>query len=67
MNQARSRLGAAGTTMAAISVGGNTGSRVTTTEEYNGISWSGGGNLSEAKDDVACAGTQAAGLCSGGG
>jgi hypothetical protein len=36
------------------------------TEEYDGTSWSSGGNLSTARRNPAGAGTQSAGLCMGG-
>ena len=37
------------------------------TEEYDGTSWSAGGNLGTARTSLGGAGTQSAGLCMGGG
>ena len=47
-------------------MGGNTGSVSAVTEEYDGASWSSGGNLATARYGLAGAGTQDAGLCMGG-
>jgi len=47
-------------------MGGTTGSDSAVTEEYNGTSWSSGGNLATARQGLAGAGTQSAGLCMGG-
>jgi hypothetical protein len=47
-------------------MGGKTSSAtVNTTEEYNGTSWSSGGNLITARAGFAEAGTSSAGLCFG--
>ena len=47
-------------------MGGYTGSNSVVTEEYNGTSWSSGGNIATARSYLAGAGTQSAGLCMGG-
>ena len=47
-------------------MGGYTGSVSNVTEEYNGTSWSSGGNLATARKTLAGAGTQSVGLCAGG-
>ena len=47
-------------------MGGNTGSLSNVTEEYNGTSWSSGGNLGTARQRFAGCGTQSAGLCMAG-
>ena len=43
-----------------------TSSNSAKTEEYNGTSWSSGGDLITARRQLAGAGTQTAGLCMGG-
>jgi len=60
--------GGCGTTEASlIFCGDTTGSagNTNTSEEFNGTSWSGGGNLSVSKRRVSSSGTQTAGLCAG--
>ena len=47
-------------------MGGNTGSNSNVTEEYDGTSWSAGGNLGTGRYRLAGAGTQSAGLRIGG-
>jgi hypothetical protein len=47
-------------------MGGTDGSYSNVTEEYNGTSWSSGGNLGTARGYFAGCGTQSAGLCMGG-
>jgi hypothetical protein len=47
-------------------MGGLAGSASNVTEEYDGTSWSAGGNLATARAWLAGAGTQSAGLCMGG-
>jgi hypothetical protein len=49
-----------------LSFGGNDGSNSAVTEEYNGTSWSAGGNLATARYGLGGAGTQTAGLSFGG-
>jgi len=52
---------------AGLSFGGYAGgSYFATTEEYNGTSWSAGGDLNATKYDLAGCGTQTAGLSFGG-
>jgi len=47
-------------------MGGTDGSNSNVTEEYDGTSWSSGGNLGTARAYLAGCGTQSAGLCMGG-
>ena len=47
-------------------MGGYTTVNSTVTEEYDGTVWSAGGNLATARRALAGAGTQTAGLCTGG-
>jgi hypothetical protein len=47
-------------------MGGDDDSVSNVTEHYDGTSWSAGGNLATARDVLAGAGTQSAGLCMGG-
>ena len=44
-------------------MGGNTGAVSNVTEEYDGTSWSSGGNLTTARYILGAGGTIAAGLC----
>ena len=62
------QLGGAGTTAAGLSFGGNSGSRTTETEEFDGTSWSvsGVGNLATATTNGVGFGTQSAGLYANG-
>ena len=67
MNTVRTRSGGtqAGTLTAGL-VFGTPNSPKGQTEEYNGTSWSSGGNLATARSYLAGAGIQSAGLCMGG-
>ena len=47
-------------------MGGSTGANSNVTQEYDGTSWSSGGNLATARWGLYGAGTQSAGLCMGG-
>jgi hypothetical protein len=62
--------GGGGDTSAGLTYGGDNGaSNNNITEEYNGTSWSGGGNLPAPRTQVNCGtavGTQTAGICFGG-
>ena len=49
-----------------MGVGDSTGAVQSTTEEYNGTSWSSGGDLTTGRASGAAAGTQSAGLYAGG-
>jgi hypothetical protein len=49
-----------------LSFGGYAGAYSAVTEEYDGTSWSAGGNLNTAKMNLAGCGTQTAGLSFGG-
>jgi hypothetical protein len=49
MGTARYALGKAGTQTAALVFGGSAGTLYNATEEYDGSSWSGGGNLAHSK------------------
>jgi hypothetical protein len=65
MNSARSALGGAGIQTSALAFGG--GGAVTTTELYNGTSWtSNPTGLATGRQELAGAGTQIAGLAFGG-
>ena len=66
LTTARSGGASAGTQTEALYAGGNTGSYVATTEEYNGTSWGPGGNLNTARGYTAGAGTQTAAVVFGG-
>jgi hypothetical protein len=77
LNIARRDHAGAGTQDAALAIGGaqtfisqpsgvDVGESMTSTEEYDGTSWSFGGNLSIAKKSGSSAGTQNAGLSVGG-
>jgi hypothetical protein len=55
-----------GTQNAALTGGGSTPSAVSCTEEYNGSTWSSGGNLITARTYLGGAGTQNAGVVFGG-
>ncbi len=66
MAVSRYDLAGCGTQSAGLSFGGrDTGNR-NTTEEYNGTSWSAGGNLNTARRGLAGAGTQSLGISIGG-
>ena len=58
----------AGTQTAALTAGGNTGATgyLNTSLEYNGSSWSSGGNLITARKSAGGFGTQTAGVITGG-
>ena len=62
------QLGGCGTTAAGLSFGGNSGSRTTETEEFDGTSWSvsGVGDLATATTNGVAFGTQSAGLYANG-
>jgi hypothetical protein len=47
-------------------MGGYNGYTIATTEEYNGTAWTAGGDLATARERLAGAGTQSAGLAFGG-
>jgi hypothetical protein len=49
LGTARRELGSAGTQTAGLGFGGTTGSNTAVTEEYNGTSWTGGGNLNTTR------------------
>jgi hypothetical protein len=52
----------AGTQTAGLAFGGSTTVRVANTEEYDGSTWTAGGNLNTTRNFLAGAGTQTAGL-----
>jgi len=68
MSTARYAMGSAGDSSAALAFGGaNPGGRTSATEEYDGSTWTTGGSLTgTARSDFGGAGTQTAGLASGG-
>ena len=68
METARNGLAGAGTQTAALGFGGYTTAApgVANTEEYNGTSWTAGGNLTVARYFLAGCGTKTAGLAFGG-
>jgi hypothetical protein len=59
-------MAGAGTQTAGLGVGGYTTAQVNNTEEYDGTSWTAGGNLNTARSGLAGAGIQTAGLAFGG-
>jgi hypothetical protein len=59
---ARHSLGGAGTQTAGLAFGGIYTRSTNATEEYDGTSWTAGGNLNTARRSLAGAGTQTAGL-----
>jgi hypothetical protein len=68
MSTARAYLAGNGTQSLALAVGGNTGTANTgATEEYDGTSWTAGGNLNTARMQLASIGTQSTALAFGGG
>ena len=68
LNIGRERHAGAGTQSAGLAFGGRDANNnyTTSTEEYDGTSWSFGGNLNTAREQHAGAGTQSAGLAFGG-
>ena len=67
MNTGRYALGGTGLQTAALAFGGVTTTDVTATEEYDGTTWTNGGNMSgTAGRAFACAGTQTSALGAGG-
>ena len=60
-----------GTQTAGVAAGGRgnpgVGNIIASTEEYNGTSWTAGGNLTAATAEITGVGLQTAGLCFGGG
>ena len=70
MGTARKSLAGAGTLTAGLAIGGflppDPALNTNATEEYNGTSWSPGGNLSTARRALAGTGTQSLGLAFGG-
>jgi len=66
MSTARRNLASCGIQTSALGFGGFTTTRVVATEEYDGSTWTGGGNLSSAKSGHGGAGLQTAGLAFGG-
>ena len=66
LNTARYGLAGCGTQAAGLSFGGYTDGYSAVTEEYDGVSWSGGGSLGTARSRLAGCGTQTAGLSFGG-
>ena len=67
LSTARDSLGSFGIQTASVGVGGNTGSPVANTEEYNGSGWSNGTNYPAAYRWPEGTGTLTAGIVSGGG
>jgi hypothetical protein len=63
---ARDDLGGCGTQTAALAFGGRNPTVTGATEEYDGTSWTAGGNLNTARIDLAGAGIQTAALAFGG-
>ena len=63
---ARRSLAGAGTQIAGLAFGGDTGTLSSATEEYNGSGWASGGNLGTARYGAGNAGSQTAGLAFGG-
>jgi hypothetical protein len=59
-------MAGAGTQTAGLSAGGITTVNVANTEEYDGTSWTAGGNLNTARKNLGGAGTQTLGLAFGG-
>ena len=68
LNQARQRVGGAGTQTAAIAYGGDGGpaGEVNSTELYNGTAWTEVNNLNNGRAGLAGAGTQTAAIAFGG-
>ena len=66
LSVAKGLAAGAGTQSTGLSFGGNNGSNLAITEEYNGASWSAGGSLNTAVYQLAGCGTQTAGLSFGG-
>jgi hypothetical protein len=62
----RRALSGAGLQTAALAFGGKTTVAAASTEEYDGTSWTAGGNLNTARSDMGGAGLQTAGLVFGG-
>jgi len=56
----------AGTQTAGLAIGGYTTTQVASTEEYDGSSWTAGGNLNTARYSLSAAGIQTAALAFGG-
>ena len=56
MSTGRNNLGGAGVTTSAFGFGGGTPSYTADTEEYNGSTWSGGGDLNSARQAILEAG-----------
>ena len=67
LSTARDSLGSFGIQTASVGVGGNTGSPVANTEEYNGSGWTTGTNYPAAYRWPEGTGTLTAGIVSGGG
>ena len=68
LTTARARSQGAGTPTAGLNIGGQDepGTKLATTEEFNGTGWSGGGDMPAAKSDHAGDGTQTAAYAAGG-
>jgi len=66
LNTARKGLAGCGTQLSGLSFGGDTGSDVGTTEEYDGSCWTSSNNLNTARKELAGCGTQSSGLSFGG-
>ena len=68
MNTGRRHLNGNGPQTSAFVTGGYTGTNPTAaTEEYNGSSWSNGGNLNQTRYGISAGGSEPAGLAMGGG
>jgi hypothetical protein len=66
MGTARSELAGAGTQTAGLVFGGRIPPDSNATEEYDGSTWTAGGNLGTARKYMGGCGTQTAGLAFGG-
>lgn len=66
LSQGRILLAGTGTQNDSLAIGGNNGTVISNTEEYNGSTWCSGGNLINARQSSAAAGIINAGLFAGG-
>ena len=67
LGTARQWSASTGTVNAGLITGGYVATEINTTEEYNGIAWSAGGNLTDpARSTFGACGTLTAALCAGG-
>ena len=66
LNAGSNGLAGCGTQTAGLAIGGKVPGYSAKVEQYDGSSWSSGGNLATARSELAGAGTQSSGLCAGG-